>query len=195
MSDFWIAVLQYVAAPAIVIGAIAWLLRALFTRFLELQTARATIDLEQKSTLAIDEVRRDSQRQIESAKHALSLQLERQKSRFTRLQNERIGPLLNLFSAISGVTSKTEHLQVVLGISPEEDFTDDLKEIEDQLQVARDAYFQSLLFLPEPIADLIEKLLDGVREAEQGHYVARTYQAASIEGANAELAKRLQTKF
>ena len=178
-----------------VIGTIAWLLRAIFTRFLELQTARATIDLEQKSTLAIDEVRRESQRQIESAKHALSLRLERQKSRFTRLQDERVGPLLKLFSAISEVTSTTEHLQLVLRISPEEDFTDDLKEIDDQLQAARDAYFQSLLFLPEPIADLIEKLLDDIRGAEQGHYLARTYQSASIEDANAELAKSLQTKF
>ncbi|MBI1815913.1 MAG: hypothetical protein HYR72_13115 [Deltaproteobacteria bacterium] len=187
--------IQYLGAPSVVLAAAAWLCREIVKQSLRIQGDRFKSSLEHKSALAIEQVRQEAHKQLEAARHAFSLDLERQKSRFVRLQDERVAPLLILYSAVSGMALRARNLQTILESLPDSDVTSDVEQLEALFGPAEKAYLQSLLFLPEEIAAAVEKLISGIRDAELRHYIELTHQSQDPVAARAQLKHGLKGDF
>lgn len=170
MMDWLRVVVQYVLTPVVTIAAVAYVCRAIVEHGLRLHAERAKSDLEKAAALAIERVRSDATRELDAARHTLAIDLERQRARYGRLQEERVAPLLKLYARIARLASAAEHLQTILRALPESDVSDDVRRLEAAVQSAQCAYLQALLFLPGALADQIDALITGLRDAElYGH--------------------------
>lgn len=188
-------IVQYFAAPAALVAAVAWLAREIIKHFLATQGEKARMAIEHQSSLAIERVRQDAASQLESARHQFNLQLERQRARFSRLQDERVSPLLELYRAMATLSEYAVNVHVIASIDTDSDIDSYLSELNERYEAANKAFFQSLLFLPEPTADQVERLLSTVRDAEQNHYIELKYASKDRALARSHLVKALDRDF
>lgn len=187
--------LREVAVPTVVLGAVAWLSREIVQRLLALQAERTRVNLENASTLAIERVRQEASKEIESIRHTLSLDLERQRSRFGRLQEVRLEPLVHLHSQMTELLSAAERIQTELRHFPDDDISELLEKLLACLRDAESALARAVLFLPSDLAQSIESLLVKIRDAEMYYDIAVRYRSLDAVSARAELGERLTQNF
>lgn len=165
--------LQYGITPAAIIGAVAWLFKAIVINALQRERVVLTGQVQHDSALAIERVRSISQKEIEQAKHAYTQALEEKKTRFAILQDKRLEPILQMHLVLVELVDKVEHLQTILEYEIDNDVSDDLEKIITILRSANLEFAKTRIFLPDSLASSIERLITDIRNAEQAYYVAR----------------------
>ena len=169
--DFATYALKYFATPSVVIVAVAWLFKQIVLQKLNLQSA-----------LMLEKFRSEMQQNLESVRYQFNQDIEDYKTRFSRLQDKRLDPLLSLYFSISELCSLASHLKTLISFNPEDDISSYIEELKDLGDRAKQEYLKSLLFLPEPIAREAENLISNIRNAELEYYI-------EIKGSSGDKAK------
>ena len=141
-------VIQFFAFPASFIAAIAWLSKVLVTKGIE----------------------HSAQVALERLRHEFNLELERNKTKYSNLQQLRIDPLLSLYSSISDMVSKASHLQTLLNIGTTLEESE-VEELYEAVRTAEEKYNCALLFMPDTVDSLSTSIISNVGGAEQSHYI------------------------
>jgi len=169
--DFAIYVLKYFATPSVVIAAVAWLFKQIVLQNLNIQSA-----------LMLERFRSEMQQDLESVRYQFNRDIEEYKTRFSRLQDKRLDPILSLYLSISELCLLASHIKTLIDFNPEDDVSSYIEELRDLGDRAKQEYLKSLLFLPEPIAREAEKLIANISNAELAYYT-------EIKGGSGDKAK------
>ncbi len=160
----WLELIKYLGGSAVTLAAVAWLCQALVKHWLSIASKNA-----------VETVRHEMERQLEVIHHKHQIDLERQKSRYARLQDERIPPLLHLYSEVVKLTSGAFRIEYILEYCTiDADVEIDIRELRDHVSQAKEALAHVMLFLPSTVANSISELISTINQAETNYYVTTT---------------------
>lgn len=163
LSELAIGALKYVGAPAVIAGALAWLLKTILKEALSRESERLRSGIERDSAVALERVRQEAQAEIAKVQHQLSMELESYKVRFARLQEKRIEPLVSLFSSVAGLCSKIMVAKIVLDMESDEEWDERLETLRIDSIAVLTQYHSARIYLPGPTAQRIQSLIVSIR--------------------------------
>lgn len=162
--DFAIYIVKYFAAPATVIGAVAWLAKEIALQIIKTQSA-----------LSVEKSRYEIQQNLDRLRYQMNRDIEDFKTRFSYLQERRFEPIINFYSAISELCSQASYIHTnVLWFPGEEVSSDSIEKLEELIQNAKKEYFHVRLFLPESIAYIAKSIIENISNAELDYHIELT---------------------
>lgn len=159
--DFIEYVLKYVATPATVIAAVAWLAKEISLQIIKTQSA-----------LAVEKSRHEMQQNLDKLRYQINRDIEDFKTRFSNLQERRFEPLLKFYSCVSELCAHASVIHANVTLYPNEEIPSNYaEELEELIRKAQKEYFNVRLFIPESIANKSKSLIDKIYNAEMNYYV------------------------
>jgi hypothetical protein len=185
------AIIEALVPPALMLAAIAWLAKVLIVNALRRESDRLRTSLEKDAALGIENVRQAAARELEAARHSYNRDLEEHKVRFSRLQDIRIEPICDLYAKLAGMCSQASTVEVYLQIDTDTDLTKDIERLRVAMVDAIRSFDAALLYLPQHVIELVDQLIEAIRDAELAYHLHLQRDAANLGAAQRLLMKQL----
>ena len=184
---------MYVATPAVVVAAVAWLLKVVVQESLRRESDRLRAGVETQSALALEQVRQEAARQMEILRHEFDMVLEEHKVKFAHLQDRRVDLIVGLYGALSKVAMSVTSTEVAFDLYEPPEWAKEAEQVEKACDQAEDAYHAALLYLPKAITDRVNGLIQVARNAAMMYYITVADVASGTPEAGRDAFKRILT--